>query len=42
VKNRKYGQLIISKKPIKLVSDPCTEIPFPERVLSGFLLKHLD
>ena len=37
VKNRKYGQLIISKKPIKLVSDPCTEIPFPERVLSGFI-----
>ena len=37
VKNRKYGQLIISKKPIKLISDPCTEIPFPERVLSGFI-----
>ena len=37
VKNRKYGQLIISKKPIKLVSDPCTEIPFPERMLSGFI-----
>ena len=39
VGKRKYGQLIISKNPIKYISDPCNEIPFPERLLSGFIEK---
>ena len=33
-RNRKIGQLIISKNPIDLL-ERCNEIPFPERVLSG-------
>ena len=33
-RNRKFGQLIISKNPIELL-ERCKEIPFPERVLSG-------
>ena len=37
VGKRKYGQLIISKNPIKFISDPCNEIPFSERLLSGFI-----
>ena len=36
VKNRKFGQLIISKKPIEKI-EKCLEIPFPERVLSGLV-----
>ena len=35
-RNRKFGQLIISKNPIELL-ERCKEIPFPERVLSGKL-----
>ena len=37
VNKRKYGQLVISKEPIKFISDQCTEIPFPERLLSCFI-----
>jgi len=37
VRNRKYGQIIISKQPIGFVSERCEEIPFPERLLSGFI-----
>ena len=37
IKNRKYGQIIISKQPIRFVSERCEEIPFPERLLSGFI-----
>jgi len=33
-KNRKYGQIVISKEPIKFISDQCKEIPFQERLLS--------
>ena len=37
VNKRKYGQLVISKEPIKFISDQCKEIPFPERLLSCFI-----
>ena len=37
VRNRKYGQIIISKQPIKFIPEQCIEIPFPERLLSGFI-----
>ena len=37
VRNRKYGQIIISKQPIKFTPEQCKEIPFPERLLSGFI-----
>jgi exonuclease III len=37
VRNRKYGQIIISKQPIKFIPEQCKEIPFPERLLSGFI-----
>ena len=36
IKNRKFGQLIISRKPIEKI-DRCLEIPFPERILSGLI-----
>jgi exonuclease III len=35
--NRKYGQLIISKESINYLKERCEQIPFPERVLSGFI-----
>ncbi|MDA7856356.1 endonuclease/exonuclease/phosphatase family protein [Gammaproteobacteria bacterium] len=37
IKKRKYGQLIISKSPIEYLDDRCDEIPFEERVLSGYI-----
>lgn len=37
IKKRKYGQLIISKSPIEYLDDRCEEIPFEERVLSGYI-----
>ena len=37
VRNRKYGQIIISKQLIKFIPEQCKEIPFPERLLSGFI-----
>ena len=37
IKKRKYGQLIISKSPIEYLYDRCKEIPFEERVLSGYI-----
>ena len=36
---RKYGQLIISNYPIDYLKDKCINIPFPERVLSGSIIK---
>jgi len=37
VRNRKYGQIIISKQPIEFIPEQCKEIPFRERLLSGFI-----
>ena len=37
VRKRKYGQIIISKQPIKFIPEQCKEIPFPERLVSGFI-----
>ena len=37
IRNRKYGQIVISKKPIKFLRERCEEIPFPERLLSVFI-----
>ena len=34
---RKFGQLIISKKPISYLKEKCDQIPYPERVLSGLI-----
>ena len=34
---RKFGQLIISKEPISYLKEQCDQIPYPERVLSGFI-----
>ena len=36
---RRYGQLIISKYPLTYLDEKCHDIPFPERVLSGFIEK---
>ena len=36
VKKRKYGQLIISKDPITPI-EPVATMPFPERLLSGYI-----
>ena len=39
VDKRKYGQLVISKKPIEFISEQCKDIPFPERLLSCSILE---
>ena len=39
VDKRKYGQLVISKKPIEFIPEQCKDIPFPERLLSCSILE---
>jgi len=41
VRNRKYGQLIVSRYPLEVDNPYKTNIPFPERVLTAYI-KDLD
>lgn len=38
VNKRRYGQIVISKKPIEFIKE-CKDIPFPERLLSCSILE---
>ena len=39
VNKRKYGQLVISKKPIKFIPEQSKDLPFPERLLSCLIVE---